>query len=60
MYPNDSDKPKRKARVYKKPSLVHVTIRVPAEVNDWFRTNAVSHTRAMREVLAEYVAGRGV
>jgi hypothetical protein len=58
MHPNDSDKPKRKPRVYKNPSLVHVTIRVPVEVDKWFRTNAPSHTRAMRDALVEYVAGK--
>jgi hypothetical protein len=58
MHPNGSDKPKRKPRVYKNPSLVHVTIRIPVEVDKWFRASASSHTRAMRDALVEYVAGK--
>ena len=57
MYMNDSDKPKRKPRVSKKPAMAHVTLRIPADVAKWFRDSSAAPTKAMREVLAAYVRG---
>jgi len=54
MDPNNPDKPKRKRRVSKKAALTHVTLRVPAEVAQWFYANSETPTSAMRNALIEH------
>ena len=50
-------KPQRGRGKGKNPSLVHVNLRVPREVVEYFRTYA-NYTGKMREVLAAYAANQ--
>ena len=49
-------KPSRKRKPSDKPALVHISLRLPKEVVDYFNTKYPFRKQAMiREVLADYV-----
>ena len=41
-----------------KPAMEHLTMRVPAQVGEYFRTVSPQYTAEIRRVLVEYVASK--
>ena len=53
-----TEQPKKRGRgAGKKPSLVHVNLRVPRDTVEYFRTYA-NYTGKMREILVAYAANQ--
>ena len=48
----------RKPRVSRRPAKAHVTIRIPPDVLEWFKTASHNYSQAIREALIEYVRNK--